>query len=104
MVEEQVCALHRSTIFVYRLYHFDNPQDPYMAKGNSCAHPQNTVSTTKILPHTPADVAGSISVVFTGPNPTVPSAELKNIFRVRVARALLPEVQGGWSNVGPLPN
>jgi hypothetical protein len=60
-VEEQVCALHRSTVFVYRLYHSDNPQDPYMAKGNSCAHPQNTVSTAKILPRTPADVAGCIS-------------------------------------------
>jgi len=60
-VEEQVCALHRSTIFVYRLYHSDNPQDPYMAKGNSCAHPQNTVSTAKILPRTPADVAGSLA-------------------------------------------
>ena len=82
-VEEQVCALYRSTVFVYRLYHSDNPQDPYMAKGNSCAHPQNTVSTAKVLPRTPADVAGCISVVFTGPNKTVPKAALKNVFRVR---------------------
>jgi len=82
-VEEQVCALHRSTVFVYRLYHSDNPQDPYMAKGNSCAHPQNTVSTAKILPRTPADVAGCISVVFTASNQSVPDAALKNVFRVR---------------------
>jgi hypothetical protein len=59
-VEEQVCAVYRSTIFVYRLYHSDNPQDPFMAKGNSCAHPQNTVSTAYVLPRTPADVAGTI--------------------------------------------
>jgi len=82
-VEEQVCALHRSTVFVYRLYHSDNPQDPYMAKGNSCAHPQNTVSTAKILPRTPADVAGCISIVFTASNQSVPDAALKNVFRVR---------------------
>ena len=94
-VEEQVCALHRSTIFVYWLYHSDDPQDPYMAKGNSCAHPQNTVSTAKILPCTLADVAGSISIVFTGPNQTVPSAALKNIFCVckNVVRNLLQWLQ-----------
>ena len=32
-VEEQVCALHRSTVLVYHLYHSDNPQDPYMQNG-----------------------------------------------------------------------
>jgi len=90
-VEEQVCALYQSTVYVYRLYHSDDPQDPYIAKGNSCAHPQNTVSTAKILPHTPADVAGCISVVFTASNKFVPEAALTTIFRVRkhVIRDLL---------------
>jgi hypothetical protein len=54
-----------------------------MAKGNSCAHPQNTVSTAKILPRTPADVAGCISVVFMASNQSVPDAALKNVFHVR---------------------
>lgn len=53
-----------------------------MANGNSCAHPQNSVSTANMLLHTPADVAGCISVVFTGSNKTVPQPALKNIFRV----------------------
>ena len=44
-VEEQVCALHRSTVFVYRLYGSDDPRNPYLARGNSCALPQNDVST-----------------------------------------------------------
>jgi len=60
--------VHMTAAFGDRLYHSDNPQDPYMAKGNSCVHPQNTVSTANILPRTPADVAGCISVVFTASN------------------------------------
>ena len=40
-VEEQVCAIHRSTIHVYRLYYSDDPHNPYRSRGNVCAHPQN---------------------------------------------------------------
>jgi hypothetical protein len=100
-VEEQVCALYRSTIYVYQLYHSDNPQDPYLAKGNSCAHPQNTVSTARVLPRTPTDVAGCISVVFTGPNnKTIPTAALKNIFRVR--KSVIREFLGWLKTNNPL--
>ncbi|KAF8287741.1 hypothetical protein DL93DRAFT_2044184, partial [Clavulina sp. PMI_390] len=82
-MEELACALMRSSIYVYRLYHLTNAQDPFLAKGNSCAFPQPTASTAQILPHTPADIAGTISVVFTGPSKTPPESVLKNVFRIR---------------------
>ena len=82
-VEEQVCAIHRSTIHVYRLYYSDDPRNPYQSKGNSCAHPQNVASTAKVLPRTPADINDIISVVFTGPSTNVPKSVLKTNFRVR---------------------
>lgn len=82
-VEEQVCALHRSTIHVYRLYYSDDPRNPYQSRGNACAHPQNIASTAKVLPRTPADINDIISVVFTGPSTNVPKSVLKTNFRVR---------------------
>ncbi|KAF8317921.1 hypothetical protein DL93DRAFT_2045234, partial [Clavulina sp. PMI_390] len=82
-VEEQACALMRSTHYVFRLYHSSNPQDPYQARGNSCAYPQNIVSVAEVLPRTPADVAGSLGVVFTGPSRKLPSGALQSIFKVR---------------------
>jgi hypothetical protein len=83
-IEEQVCVLYRTMVYVYRLYHSDNPQDPYLAKGNSCVHPQNIVSTASVLPRTPADVAGCISIVFMGSNvKAISEKAMRNIFRVR---------------------
>jgi len=44
-LEEQVCALAHPGHNVFRLYFSDDPQQPYLAKGNCCVHPQPTRST-----------------------------------------------------------
>lgn len=82
-VEEQVCALYRSTAIVTRLYGSDDPAQPHIFRGNTCAFAQNTVSTAQKLPRTPADVNDLLSVVFTGSNSKVPESCLKKVFRVR---------------------
>ena len=82
-VEEQVCALARSTLYVYRLYGKENPQDSYFAKGNSCAHAQNTYTTASALPLLPSDINGTIGVVFTSSLSRMPKDILKSVFRVR---------------------
>ena len=87
-LEEQVCAIHRSTAFVYRLYHSESPLNPFEAKGNSCAFPQDVISTATVLPRTPADINGALSVVFTGPKPVVSAKTLQKVFRIRKAVVL----------------
>ena len=87
-VEEQVCALYRSMALVTRLYGSDDPSQPHVFRGNTCAFAQNTLSTAKKLPRTPSDVNDLLSVVFTGPSEKVPESCLKNVFRVRKQKNL----------------
>jgi len=87
-VEEQVCALYRSTALVTRLYGSDDPCQPHVFRGNTCAFAQNTLSTAKKLPRTPSDVSDMLSVVFTGPSEKVPESCLKHVFRVRKQKIL----------------
>jgi hypothetical protein len=82
-VEEQVCALYRSTALVTRLYGSDDPSQPHVFRGNTCAFAQNTLSTAKKLPRTPSDVNNMLSVVFTGPSEKIPESCLKKVFRVQ---------------------
>ena len=82
-IEEMVCAIYRASAYVTRLYHSDDPRNPYVFHGTTCAHHQNVVSTAKVLPRTPSDINDALSVVFVGPNATVPKSCLKNIFRIQ---------------------
>jgi len=82
-VEEQVCAIYRATAFVTRLSHSDDPPNPHVFHGNTCAHNQNVVLTAKVLPRTSADINDSLTVVFVGPGSTIPLSCLKNVFRIR---------------------
>jgi len=87
-VEEQVCALYRSTAIVTRLYGSDDLSQPHVYRGNTCAFAQNMISTATKLPRTPADVNDLLSVVFTGSAKSVSNASLRNIFRVRKSKIL----------------
>ena len=81
-VEEKVCAKYSLTVHVTRLFHSNDPAQPHIFHGNTCSHDMNVVSTASVLPRTPCDVNGFISVVFLGPRP-VKAEELGAIFRVR---------------------
>ncbi|KAI6029507.1 hypothetical protein PISMIDRAFT_39455, partial [Pisolithus microcarpus 441] len=56
-----------------------DPSQPRVFHGNTCAHDMNVVSTARVLPRTPADVAGFLSVVFVGPGKFNP-AQLGTMF------------------------
>ncbi|KAG1765855.1 hypothetical protein EV702DRAFT_920286, partial [Suillus placidus] len=81
-VEEMVCAVYRNTAHVTRLYQSSDPAQPMVFHGNTCAHKSDVVSTVRVLPRTPADINGMISVVFLGPNKLDPHS-LRTIFCVR---------------------
>jgi len=81
-VEEKVCAIYCITAHVTRLFHSSDPSHPRVFHGNTCAHNMNTVSVASVLPRTPADVNGFLSVVFIGPNKFNPS-KAGALFRVR---------------------
>ena len=81
-VEENVCAKHCITAHVTRLFQSNDPAQPRVFHGNTCTHEMNIISTASVLPHTPADVNGSISVVFLGPK-HMNAEDLGTIFRVR---------------------
>lgn len=66
-VEEMVCAKYRNTAHVARIYQSSDPSQPKVFYGNTCAHDMNVVSTASVLPRTPEDVNGMLSVVFIGP-------------------------------------
>ncbi|KDQ09732.1 hypothetical protein BOTBODRAFT_91622, partial [Botryobasidium botryosum FD-172 SS1] len=68
-IEEMVCAKYRTTAHVTRLYQSSSDGDPLVLRGNTCAHDMNIVSTASVLPRTPANILGQISVVFVGPGP-----------------------------------
>jgi hypothetical protein len=66
-VEEMVCAKFRNTAHITRIYQSSDPSQPKVFHGNTCAHDMNLVSTASVLPRTPADINGMLSVVFVGP-------------------------------------
>ncbi|KIO18773.1 hypothetical protein M407DRAFT_49732, partial [Tulasnella calospora MUT 4182] len=84
-VEEMVCCIYRTTAHVTRLYQSSNPTDPLVFHGNTCAHDMNIVSTATVLPRTPTDIVGRLSVVFVGPR-AQKSQALKALFRIRKAK------------------
>lgn len=65
-----MCAKHCITAHVTQLFQSNDPAQPQIFHGNTCTHEMNIISTTSVLPHTPADVNGSISIVFLGPKCT----------------------------------
>ncbi|KAL6301483.1 hypothetical protein BKA93DRAFT_708124, partial [Sparassis latifolia] len=81
-VEEMVCAIYRSTAHVTRIYQSSDPAQPKVFHGNTCAHDLNVVSTASVLPRTPADVAGMLTVVFIGPHKFKPEY-VGNMYHVR---------------------
>ena len=81
-VEEMVCSLYRPTAMVARLFASSDPATNRVFKGNTCAHQMDINSTVSVLPRTPEDVNGNISVVFLGSSP-YRSACLKTVFFVR---------------------
>ncbi|KIO24584.1 hypothetical protein M407DRAFT_49408, partial [Tulasnella calospora MUT 4182] len=84
-VEEMVCSIYRTTVHVTRLYQSLNPADPLVFHGNTCAHDMNILSTATVLPRTPSDILGQLSVVFVGPGPLNETA-LKSVFRNRKSK------------------
>ncbi|KAG1876927.1 hypothetical protein C8R48DRAFT_591057, partial [Suillus tomentosus] len=81
-VEEMVCALYRNIVHVTRLYQSSDPTQPFVFHGNTCAHETNLLSTVKVLPRTPADINGMLTVVFVGATKLDPKS-LRTLFRVR---------------------
>ncbi|TEB25453.1 hypothetical protein FA13DRAFT_1583938, partial [Coprinellus micaceus] len=81
-VEEMACAVYRNTAHVTRLFDSSSPDQPTVLHGNTCAHEMNVVSTANVLPRTPADIHGMLSVVFVGPGEFDP-AKSGTLFRVR---------------------
>jgi hypothetical protein len=81
-VEEMVCAIYRNTAHVTRLYQSTDAAQPFILHGNTCAHETNVVSTVSVLPHTPADINGMLSVIFVGPTKLTDNS-LKTMYRVR---------------------
>ncbi|KAH7921152.1 hypothetical protein BV22DRAFT_1107344 [Leucogyrophana mollusca] len=84
-VEEKVCAIYCITAHVTRLFQSSDPSQPRVFHGNTCAHEMNYVSTASVLPRTPADINGFLSIVFVGPGKFDPS-KMGTVFRVRRAK------------------
>ena len=78
-IEEMVCAIYRNTAHVTRLYQSDDPAQPRVFHGNTCAHEMNIVSTVSILPHTLSDINDLLSMVFIGPGKFKPE-DLDGVF------------------------
>ncbi|KAG1826402.1 hypothetical protein EV424DRAFT_1306470, partial [Suillus variegatus] len=81
-VEEMVCAVYRNTAHVTQLYQSTDAAQPFILHGNTCVHETNVISTVTVLPHTPADINGMLSVVFVGPA-KLTDKSLKTMFQVR---------------------
>ena len=86
-VEEMVCAIYRNTAHITCLFGSTDPIQPTMFHGNTCAHEMNTVSTASVLPCTPADINGMLSVVFVGPQKLYPKS-LGKMFRIRKKKSM----------------
>ncbi|KAG1863882.1 hypothetical protein F4604DRAFT_2028772 [Suillus subluteus] len=81
-VEEKICAIYSITAHVTRLFQSSDPLQPKVFHGNTCAHDMNVMSTVSVLPRTPADINGFLSVVFIGPEKFDPN-RMGTLFRVR---------------------
>ncbi|KAG1813770.1 hypothetical protein DFJ58DRAFT_607813, partial [Suillus subalutaceus] len=81
-VEEKVCALYLITAHVTCLFQSTDPTQPRVFHGNTCTHEMNTVSMASVLPRTPSDMNGFLSVIFIGPEQFDPMC-LRVFFRVR---------------------
>ncbi|KLO07133.1 hypothetical protein SCHPADRAFT_801810, partial [Schizopora paradoxa] len=84
-VEEMVCAVYRTNAIVTRLYCSSDERNPRVFYGNTCAHELNVASTARVLPRTPADVNGMLSIAFIG-NSKYKKACLRQIFQIRKAK------------------
>ncbi|KAG2108181.1 uncharacterized protein F5147DRAFT_577018, partial [Suillus discolor] len=81
-VKEKVCALYCIMAHVTHLFQSLDPTQPRVFHGNTCAHEMNTMLTATVLPRTPTDVNGFLSVVFIGPEKFDPM-RMGTLFRVR---------------------
>ena len=99
-LEEQVCALAHPGHNVFCPYFSNDPQQPYLAKGNCCVHPQPTRSTAQLLPLLPTDMNNMLGVIFTSSLSKMPKNILKNVFRVR--KPMILDFLTYLSQVNPL--
>jgi hypothetical protein len=84
-IEEMICAKYRNTAHITHIYQSSDPSQPKVFHGNTCAHDMVVVSTASVLPRTPADINGMLSVIFIGPG----KFQLNNLglsFRIRKAK------------------
>ena len=65
-IEERVCAIYSNTAVITRLYQSSDPSQPTVFHVNTFAHEMNVSSTAAVLPRSPPDVNGLLSVVFIG--------------------------------------
>ena len=84
-IEERVCAKYSNTAVVTCLYQSLDPSQPAVFHGNTCAHEMNVNSTATVLPRTPPNVNGLLSVVFIGPSKFKPEY-LGNMYRICKAK------------------
>ncbi|TEB26511.1 hypothetical protein FA13DRAFT_1594219, partial [Coprinellus micaceus] len=82
-VEEMACAIYRNTAHVTRLFNSASEDQPKVLHGNTCVHEMNVVSTARVLPRTPADINGMLTVVFIGPKKEDAANSMETMFRVR---------------------
>jgi hypothetical protein len=80
-VEEKVCAIYCITAHVTHLFQLTDPSQPKVFHGNMCAHDMNVMSTAIVLPRTPSNINGFISVVFIGLDKFNPK-RMGSLFRV----------------------
>ncbi|KAI6008497.1 hypothetical protein EDC04DRAFT_2582023, partial [Pisolithus marmoratus] len=84
-VEEKICAIYCMTTHVTCLFQSTDPSQPRIFHGNTCAHNMNVVSTARVLPQTPSDINGFLSIVFMGAKKIDPT-NLGPVFRVHKAK------------------
>ncbi|KAG1824209.1 hypothetical protein EV424DRAFT_1471943 [Suillus variegatus] len=80
-VEEKICAIYSITAHITRLFQSSDPSQPKIFHGNTCAHDMNVMSTASVLPQTPADINGFLSVVFIDPQKFDPK-HMGTLFRI----------------------
>ncbi|KAH9841060.1 uncharacterized protein C8Q71DRAFT_820827 [Rhodofomes roseus] len=63
-VEEMACAIYHITAHLTRLYGSSEPGQPKIFHGNTITHDMNVISTTTVLPRTPAYITGDLGNTF----------------------------------------
>jgi hypothetical protein len=61
-IEEMVCCVYRTTAHVVRLFNSSDERQPKVFHGNVCAHEMNIVDTARVLPRTPEDINGAVTL------------------------------------------